>query len=251
MFLTGIFFFHYIGNRSACSSRLSIIPCHSFIAVIPSTKCLNHVSFHLKSSRKRQLRKRRNGTDSVAEIIARWREQKSQQVPAPLRVQAKGSKKGCMAGKGGPENSNCNYRGVRQRTWGKWVAEIREPDGGGRLWLGTFPTAIEAARAYDAAARAMYGQYARLNLSQSHFGDEDVHLAATSKSCESNSEQIGGGIESDHESIEARDENEETGETKSICLANEDMDYLPIGEWLEEFPEEFSVDDLLAEFDAD
>ena len=36
-------------------------------------------------------------------------------------------KKGPTRGKGGPQNSSCEYRGVRQRTWGKWVAEIRNP----------------------------------------------------------------------------------------------------------------------------
>uniref|UniRef100_M1BAV4 Dehydration-responsive element-binding protein 2E n=2 Tax=Solanum tuberosum TaxID=4113 RepID=M1BAV4_SOLTU len=77
-----------------------------------------------------------------------------------------------MPGKGGPENSSCKYRGVRQRTWGKWVAEIREPvyisgeykNRGKRLWLGSFATADEAAIAYDEAAKVMYGSNATLNF---------------------------------------------------------------------------------------
>ncbi|KAE8712648.1 Dehydration-responsive element-binding protein 2D [Hibiscus syriacus] len=74
------------------------------------------------------------------------------------------SRKGCMRGKGDPENAICTYKGVRKRTWGKWVAEIREPNRGARLWLGTFDTSHEGAMTYDAAARKLYGPEVKLNL---------------------------------------------------------------------------------------
>lgn len=127
--------------------------------------------------RQRNSRKRRSGCDSVEETLAKWRKlndelDSGRDGELAHKVPAKGSKKGCMRGKGGPENKNCKYRGVRQRTWGKWVAEIRQPlnkscvqvRSGSRLWLGTFSTAVEAARAYDKASRAMYGPLARVNF---------------------------------------------------------------------------------------
>ncbi|CAL9158190.1 unnamed protein product, partial [Musa hybrid cultivar] len=73
-------------------------------------------------------------------------------------------------------SSSPRYKGVRMRKWGSWVAEVRFPNSRERLWLGSHPTAEQAARAYDAAVYCLRGTRAAFN-----FPDQPPHIPSAER----------------------------------------------------------------------
>lgn len=74
------------------------------------------------------------------------------------------------------------YKGVRMRSWGSWVSEIRAPNQKTRIWLGSYSTAEAAARAYDAALLCLKPQSTNLNFPHSKIPHHPENTVMSPKS---------------------------------------------------------------------
>ncbi|KAK1436599.1 hypothetical protein QVD17_02381 [Tagetes erecta] len=134
-----------------------------------------------------------------------------------------------------PQTENTKpYRGIRMRKWGKWVAEVREPNKRSRIWLGSYSSPVAAARAYDTAVFYLRGPTARLNFPDS-IGDDGDLDDLSAASIRKKATEVGAKVDAMQSHLRDRGQLSVTAERDSgrVCL-NTDLNEYPSPESADE-----------------
>ncbi|OMO78882.1 hypothetical protein CCACVL1_14038 [Corchorus capsularis] len=118
------------------------------------------------------------------------------------------------------------FRGIRMRKWGKWVAEIREPNKRSRIWLGSYTTPIAAARAYDTAVFYLRGPSARLNFPDLILQEDDLRDISAA-SIRKKATEVGAKVDALQTSLHASTSSESNSNTSRVFDKPPDLNKYP------------------------